>query len=61
MDSLQMVATHSEQVLDYSVDNQEPLDLTCRSEPSHLSLLLAGRLMGSLGSVVLVLTSSVDH
>ena len=32
MDSFQMVATHSEQVLDYSVDNQEPLDLTCRSE-----------------------------
>ncbi len=58
MDRLEMVATHSEQVLDHSVGNEEPLDLTSGSEPSHLSLLLPRWLMRSLGSVVLALIAS---
>ena len=61
MDRLEVVTTHSEQVLDSTVDGEEALGLTCRFESSHLPLLLPRGLMRSLGLVILVLTGSVDH
>ncbi len=61
MDCPEMVTTHSEQVLYRAMGCQKTLSLTGRLELPHLSLLLPRWLMRSLGSVVLVLTASVDH
>ena len=61
MDGLEMMTTDSKQVLDRAMGCQKTLSLTRRFELPHLSLLLPRWLMRSLGSVVLVLTGSVDH
>ena len=60
MNRLEMVTTQSEQVLDSAMDHEEALRLTNRFELSHLSFLLSCRLMGDLGTVVLILTSPVN-
>ncbi len=61
MDRPEMVTTHSIQVLNRTMDGEKTFSLTCRFESSHLPLLLPRGLTRSLGSVILVLTSSVSH
>ena len=61
MERPEMATTHSEQVLNRTMDGEKTLSLTCRFESSHLPLLLPRWLMRSLGSVILVLTGSMSH
>ena len=46
------MATQVEEIVDGAVGGQEPLRLARRFEPPHLALLLAGALVGQLGTVV---------
>jgi hypothetical protein len=48
------VPTHSEEILDDTVQAEELLSLTSRFESAHLPFSLAGRLMRDFGAIVSV-------
>jgi hypothetical protein len=48
----QQVPTHSEEILDETVQAEESLSLTGRLEAAHVLLPLAGRLMRGLDTIV---------
>jgi hypothetical protein len=55
------VTPHAKEIPDKSVHRQESRRVFGGLEPSHLSLALAGRLMGHFRSVVLVLSGAVNN
>src|SRR2546427_13175778 len=48
------MTSHAKEILNEAVDRQESLLVSRGFEPPHLSLALAGRLMGDFGSIVFV-------
>ena len=46
------MASHSEKILDDTVEGEKPLGLASRFESAHLPFLLAGRLMRGFGAIV---------
>ena len=59
MDRLEMMTSHSEQVVNRPVDREKPLHLCRRFEATHLAFLLPGVLVGDFRSVVFVLPGSM--
>ena len=57
----QQMAPDAEEILHDTVNRREPLELSGRLETPHLALTLAGRLVGDLRAVVLVLIGAVKH
>src|SRR6266566_2199029 len=53
------MTSHAKEILNEAVDRQESLRVSGGFEPPHLSLALAGRLMGDFRSIVFVLPSAV--
>lgn len=60
MDRFEMVTTHSEQVLDSTMDRKEALGLSHRLESTHLAFLFTSVLVRNFSSIVLVLAGSVE-
>jgi hypothetical protein len=54
MDGLEMMTSHSEQVLNRPVDREKSLHLCHRFEATHLAFLLPGVLVRGFSSVVVV-------
>ena len=59
MDRSHQVPSNPEEIVDRSMDEKKALDVSWRFKSSHLSLPLAGWLMGDLGAVVSVLRGAV--
>ena len=57
----QEVTTDTKQIQHDAVHQQKPLRVRGRGEPPHLSLALAGRLVGDFGAIVGVLVRTVKH
>ena len=61
VDGSQEVPTDTKQIRYDAVHRQEPLRVRRRGEPPHLSLALAGRLVRSFCSIILVLSRAMHH
>ena len=57
----EQMAADTKEVLDRSVNREEPLRVGSRFELAHLTLPLPGRLVGDFRPIVRVLVRAVDH